>query len=383
MKYDLFISYSSKDRKLHFPNGKTVDVVDIFKKYLEAHDHPGFPKRKFRVCTDYDDFDLKPTVSEAIYAKLENSQALLVLCSPSSKASSYVNQEINFFQKVPERQIIAAQYLSSPNETFANIFGPNTLGVNLSPNQKKKNWLNQLKNESHKLVALVWELPLNEAFDRFVQAERRRSLQKKIAIITPILILLVGSFFIWYQIHLRQMSEQIQNRISEIGGTIEFVDNGDRIIDLRSSEKIHNGLLDSLRYIGNITEIHFPFEQNTITDTDLSYIGNLENLKVISLGYSNITGKGLQALKGLSRLESLSISGVSFGRDQLKTLQVFSGLKDLSFFDCEIHSSDLKYIAKSKQLQFLNMFKTEISNEGVSHLKDLTLMKDLSLSVSS
>ena len=59
--FDAFISYASKDTYLDFTNKKNVNVINEFKKVLEEHNHPEKRKRKFKVCTDSEDFELEET----------------------------------------------------------------------------------------------------------------------------------------------------------------------------------------------------------------------------------------------------------------------------------------------------------------------------------
>lgn len=95
--YLAFISYSHKDKEyakwLH-------EKLESFRVpvYLQEKrtDLPEYVRPIFRDETDLE----LGALTENIHRALENSRFLIVICSPNSQASDYVNDEINFFLRV-------------------------------------------------------------------------------------------------------------------------------------------------------------------------------------------------------------------------------------------------------------------------------------------
>lgn len=173
--YDLFISYARADC-FRTVDGKVVDLVQELKRRLELHVHPDERRRRFRVCSDIDDFELDGTVSEAIRSKIGRSRNLLLVCSTSAPASQYVGEEISAFLATASAAEPLAAYLDlQPHEAFPSLFASGAIGVDIwpRPGASRRAFREQLDRESHKIVARAWRVPVERVFDRF-EAERRR-----------------------------------------------------------------------------------------------------------------------------------------------------------------------------------------------------------------
>ena len=93
-EFDLFISYTAKDESEFRVDGTRVRPIRTLKRALEQHFiSDGRQRRRFKVCTDTEDFEpsaTEPTIDGAIHKCLSASRALLVVCSSHSAASRYV-----------------------------------------------------------------------------------------------------------------------------------------------------------------------------------------------------------------------------------------------------------------------------------------------------
>lgn len=116
-KYDAFISYTHKD--------PDAFVAEAIHKKLERYHIPGkmrakCGKRRFsRVFRDKEELAVSPDLSENICRALENSEYLIVLCSPEAKESVWVRREIDYFLEYHDRDHILPVLLKGePSEAY-------------------------------------------------------------------------------------------------------------------------------------------------------------------------------------------------------------------------------------------------------------------------
>jgi Leucine-rich repeat (LRR) protein len=102
----------------------------------------------------------------------------------------------------------------------------------------------------------------------------------------------------------------------------------------------------------NLTYVCLPREAN---DASLQHLAGLEELRILPLQDSQVTGDGLKYLRTLKKLDRLLLIGLP------------------------VTDASLKELNELKQLTFLNLGFTKITTEGVANLKGLTELRDLSL----
>ena len=114
-RFAAFISYSHDDERVarwlqgkletyRLPRGLRASVAE------RADQHRGKGgDRLGAIFRDREDFAAASSLSDAIRQALADSQALIVLCSPTARASVWVNAEIALFRELhPDRPILAA-----------------------------------------------------------------------------------------------------------------------------------------------------------------------------------------------------------------------------------------------------------------------------------
>lgn len=104
LKYGAFISYSHRDKPDYdgFPvwMHKRLEAYRVPKKLQQDYAAQGIdvPGRIGRVFRDDEEFGTEPDLASSIQKALTRSQRLIVLCSPNSAKSPYVNEEIRQFK---------------------------------------------------------------------------------------------------------------------------------------------------------------------------------------------------------------------------------------------------------------------------------------------
>jgi uncharacterized membrane protein len=91
--------------------------------------------------------------------------------------------------------------------------------------------------------------------------------------------------------------------------------------------------------------VYLSLNKLPVEDEDLNIINQFSNLEKLNLNFTNITGKGLQALAALKNLEHLSISGTSVGIEDLKAqLNNLKRLQTISLWNTAVDVDDLELL---------------------------------------
>ncbi len=99
-EYAAFISYNSADRDVARKLQRALESYSIPKALRGRETRAGvFGERIGKVCRDRTDFKTGESLNTALVEALDKSSSLVVLCSPDSARSKWVNAEIEHFQK--------------------------------------------------------------------------------------------------------------------------------------------------------------------------------------------------------------------------------------------------------------------------------------------
>jgi len=99
-RYWAFISYSHADTKVAGWLHKALEGFKIPTPLIGTESRNGVvPKRIFPVFRDRDELPTSADLGANLHAALRNSRYLIVLCSPKSATSMWVNAEVEFFKK--------------------------------------------------------------------------------------------------------------------------------------------------------------------------------------------------------------------------------------------------------------------------------------------
>ncbi|MBA4161636.1 MAG: hypothetical protein C0515_06085 [Novosphingobium sp.] len=215
-RYRAFISYSHGDAKFaHWLHRK-----------LESWRLPD-KSRLAPVFIDRAELAAGSDLSAQVREALEQSAALVVVCSPNARASRWVGQEIELFRTLhPDRPVLAALIEGEPDAAFPNAL----LGTGDSPLEP----LAADFRKSHdgqrlgllKLAAGLTALPLDRLVQRDAQARQRRVMAVTAGALALVLVLSAALV-----IALRARAEAERQR-AEAEGLVEFM-----LTDLRDKLK--------------------------------------------------------------------------------------------------------------------------------------------------
>lgn len=226
-RYRAFISYSHGDeaaaRRLH----RWLESYRIPRRLVGQGTARGeVPRRLAPVFRDRLEFPAASSLNAAIEEALAMSDALLVLCSPASRASLWVNAEIRLFRQLhPDRPIIAALLSGEPADAFPEaLLEPDAAGVADEPIAADfRRSHDGAKLARLKIVAGLTGL----ALDELIQREAQRQLRRVIAVtVASLAFALIMAMLLIFAILARREAEH-QRRQAE--GLIEFM-----LTDLRT-----------------------------------------------------------------------------------------------------------------------------------------------------
>ena len=213
-KYDAFISYSHAE--------DNAEIAEVLHKKLEHYRIPSqiqkiTGKKKIeRVFRDKEELPLSANLTENIYTALDNSEYLIVLCSPESRASQWVQREIEYFAGVHGKECIFAVLIKGePEDVFppilcekteikTDINGQNY--INIEPVEplaadvrgySKKERLKKLDAEFLRLIEGILQCPYDEL------KQRHQEYRMKIAIAAMSAVMFLGIAFGMYSAYQR------------------------------------------------------------------------------------------------------------------------------------------------------------------------------------
>jgi formylglycine-generating enzyme required for sulfatase activity len=191
LKYRGFISYSHRDTTWAKWLQRGLEGFKIDKDLAGRETARGaIPESLRPIFRDREDFVAGDTLSEQTLEALDASQALIVICSPASAKSHYVNEEIRLFEsRHPDRQIIPLIIDGTPDDPEDECF-PSALKFKVSASGEITTESDQplgadVRDEGDgkdlalaKVIAGLLGLSSDDVFRR-AERERRATLRRK------------------------------------------------------------------------------------------------------------------------------------------------------------------------------------------------------------
>jgi TIR domain len=217
-KYRAFLSYSHTDADWAKWLHAKLEGFRIDKDLVGRETATGqIPKTLRPIFRDREDFTAGETLNEQTLAALDASAALIVLCSPASAKSHYVNEELRLFKsRHPDRPVIPVIVGGTPSDPENECFAP-ALKFKIEAQGQVTTVPEDLlaadvREEADgrnlaiaKTVARLLDLQTDDVFRR---AERERRRQERVRSTIGLVIaglMAVGGFLAW-QSHQRQQT---------------------------------------------------------------------------------------------------------------------------------------------------------------------------------
>ena len=262
IEYRAFISYSHADTRWAKWLHKRLENFVIDKELHGRETTTGkVPKTLHPVFRDRNDFQTGHSLTDQTLAALDASGALIVLCSPASAKSEYVNEEIRLFKtRHPQRPIVPLILQGKPDDPDHGCFAPALqfqLAADGSISDQSSGVIASDIRETGdgrelalaKVVAGVLGLPPDDIFRRAERARRQR-LRRWIAGLSGILVILLG-LFVYAELnrHLAnkryQLAAAAATDLVIVQSTISLVSKNDPLI---SERDLTRGFLKNLDY---------------------------------------------------------------------------------------------------------------------------------------
>jgi hypothetical protein len=177
---------------------------------------------------------------------------------------------------------------------------------------------------------------------------------------------------------------------------------------IRVSFNLSDATSDDLKHLQGLPNVQMVNLSNeNLDDTALVHLKSLKYLSLLSVGYANVTDKGLAALADVPSLETLILYGTERITDKglvhlaslerlhtldlgatyvkgpgLQTVGRLPALRSLALFECQVDDTALDYLASCPALEELDLSRTKVtlSARAVGALKKIATLKTLSVS---
>ena len=199
MKYDAFISYRHSDMEIAKRLHKGLETFKVPRSVAKI----GGKKDIKRVFRDREELPIGSDLGDNISAALQESEYLIVICSPRTPESYWVKKEISTFIEMHSRDhILAVLVEGEPDESFPPELLVDENGQPVEPlaadvrGASQKEVLKKLKSETMRLAAPL----LHCSYDDLKQRHRERRIKKIATIVscaTAVIAVLAIAFGIY------------------------------------------------------------------------------------------------------------------------------------------------------------------------------------------
>lgn len=190
MRYDAFISYRHSDLDMY--------IAKKIHKGLETFKVPGTVAKKYgkksikRVFRDQEELPIGSDLGDNIEGALRESEFLLVICSPRTPESYWVQKEIETFIHMHDRgHVLAILIEGEPDQSFPQQILVDENGNPVEPlaadvrGSSKKEMDRKLKTELMRLAAPI----LHCSYDDLRQRHRERRMKKMMSVAAGVAVL--------------------------------------------------------------------------------------------------------------------------------------------------------------------------------------------------
>ncbi|TVZ37617.1 WD40 repeat protein [Alteromonadaceae bacterium 2753L.S.0a.02] len=281
-KYWAFISYSHADNHWGEWLHKALERHRIPKREkLGITDRQRIPKRLYPVFRDREELSASHELGVILEKALDQSRTLVVICSPHSAASKWVNQEIEYFQKLGREDRIfclivdgepgiSPGAISADNECFPTALRYKKVNGSYVPSGSEPIAADARKHKDGKQFALLKLIAgiLHVPFDHLRQRDaERRSRLVLTSVTSSAAISVIMIVLAWYAYRGQQQAEQQQAELL-VNSAMQLAKNGEgqAAINnlLKAMASTTNEDVAEARLVSLLTQRRFPVQLNQI-----------------------------------------------------------------------------------------------------------------------
>ncbi len=312
-RYKAFISYSWADAKWGKWLHHAIETYRTPRALIgEERAHGPVPARLHPLFKDREEEAAGASIGAAVEAALSGSEFLIVVCSPNSAKSQWVNREIAWFKthRDPSKVlalIVGGEPGDPDNECFpralthhvdeSGAVTDNALDTPLAADARDSG--DGKRMARLKLAAAILGVGLDELVRR---DERRRTLRTRAVVAASLTLAVVMSTLTWFAVEARKEAEFQRN---EADGLVEFM-----LTDLRAKlEPV--GRLDALDVVG--TRALDYYAKQKLADLDADALGRRARALLLVGELSNLRGDSKEALTAFT--EAAASTAEQLARD--------------------------------------------------------------------
>lgn len=221
-EYIAFISYR------HLPLDKEVatQVHRLIERYqIPKELRKNGEKHLGLVFRDQDELPLSNDLTQDIYTALDHSQFLIVVCTPDTPKSLWVQREIQYFiQKHGRNRVLtvlaAGTTAESVPEAITAVYAPDqkTVVKQIEPlcaylvDSSQRRILQNLRSEFLRIVAAMLEVPYDAIRQRHKRYQRRRWMSVGAAVLAVVITII--SLLIGWNLDISAMNQQLKDQLA-------------------------------------------------------------------------------------------------------------------------------------------------------------------------
>ncbi len=193
-RYAAFISYAHKDARWA---SWIQQAIETYRLPQEIAAKRGMDRKIGKVFRDRDELTVATNLGIRLNEALDNSDALIVVCSPNAAKSEWVAAEINYFKSLGKSDRIFCLLVGDPANSFPEGVLYDNTGAPLEPlAADPREEADGKRLAKLKLIAGLTQLELDQLVRRDLMRERKRQ-SLYLSLAGVFLVLAAGFFWTW------------------------------------------------------------------------------------------------------------------------------------------------------------------------------------------
>lgn len=250
IKYDAFISYrhGGIDQSIAEQIHKRLETFKLPSNILSEKKKKGEKTRIERVFRDQEELPLSDNLEESIIKALENSDSLIVICSPRFQESLWCKKEVETFIKLHGRKHVYAVLVEGePDVSFPKELVFNEKGEPVEPlaadlrASNKKELKKRMDVEMLRLLAPMFGLGFDDLRQR--HRERKARAAFRLAVLVAAISIAFGGVCGFSAVYMAKQNDVILDQNIEISQQNDEIIAQNAVIEANNEKLIYNQAL--------------------------------------------------------------------------------------------------------------------------------------------